>query len=96
VWHELVLHGIGGRSIEEAKDTLSHDEASAWFEYIRRRGSLNAGLRIEIGFAMLAQAMFALHGKSKKIEDFMPNRDQPKATLEGIFGLLKVASRGGK
>lgn len=54
MWHELVLHGIGGRTIAEAKRTLSWVEAQQHLAYIRRRGSLNLGTRIEAGFALLA------------------------------------------
>lgn len=93
MWHELVLHGIGGRSIEEAKETLTHEEVRAWHEYIRKRGTLNVGTRIEQGFAMLAQTIWAVNGKAKKIEDFMPQREQPEATLEGIFGMLKAKAK---
>lgn len=54
MWHELVLHGIGGRTIAEAKERLSYAEALDWYEYIARRGSLNWGTRLEGGFALLA------------------------------------------
>lgn len=49
-----MLHGIGGRTIAEAKERLSYDEALDWFAYIRKRGSLNWGMRLEGGFALIA------------------------------------------
>src|SRR5690625_65472 len=50
LWHELVLSGVGGRTVAEAKERLSFVEFMSWQRYIRSPGTLNIGLR-EIGRA---------------------------------------------
>lgn len=72
MWHELVLHGIGGRTILEAKTRMTYGEAMDWYAYIRRRGSLNLGNRLEHGFAMLATVLSRIHGGQAEMGDFMP------------------------
>ena len=47
MWHELVLCGIGGRTIAEAQTRLSYEEFCRWASYRALRGLLNPGLRIE-------------------------------------------------
>lgn len=86
-----MLHGIGGRTIEEAKETLTHDEFVAWCEYIARRGTLNLGTRMEHGFALVAHVLTAVNGQKTRIEDFLPKRkqDEPEASINDVFKLLK-------
>ena len=49
-----MLAGVGGRTIEEAKERLSFEETLAWAAYMRQRGSLHVGMRLEVGFELLA------------------------------------------
>lgn len=35
VWHELVLNGIGGCTIREAKERIDYDEYRAWVAYLK-------------------------------------------------------------
>jgi len=72
-----VLAGVGGRTIAEAKERLTYSEALQWFEYIRRRGSLNLGRRIECGFALLASMYNRAHGGKVEYHDFAPHEDRP-------------------
>jgi len=72
MWHELVLHGIGGRTVLETKNRLTYAEAMDWYVYLRRRGSLNLGNRLEHGFAMLATVLTRIHGGEVEMEAFMP------------------------
>ena len=84
MWHELVLNGIGGRTIAEAQERISYPEFLQWVIYRRKRGSLNLGRRVEHGSALLA----TLYSNSKskngghKIHDFMPHEDEPAVSLE--------------
>ena len=49
VWHELVLNGVGGSTIAEAKERLSYAEYRAWVAYLKdKRGSLHPGHRLEL------------------------------------------------
>ena len=43
-----------------------------WYVYLRRRGSLNLGNRLEHGFAMLATVLTRIHGGEVEMEAFMP------------------------
>ena len=80
-----MLHGIGGSSIAEAKENLSYDEVIAWSHYIRKRGSLNWGMRIEQGFALLAFLFSRVNGGMQEIEEFMPHADKQEASLEDVM-----------
>jgi len=59
--------------------------------YRKKRGTLNPGMRIERGAALLA-TLFA-NSKSKnggfKIYDFMLHEDEPPATLENAMETWK-------
>jgi hypothetical protein len=85
------LHGVGGCTIAEAKRNLSLAEAQRWFAYIRKRGSLNVGRRVESGFALLTTTYIKSKGGKADIYDFMPHEEEPVATdirdLASIFGL---------
>jgi hypothetical protein len=96
VWHELVLHGIGGATVEEAKLTMTRTEYSAWVAFMRKHGSLNLAHRMDEGFAMLAHVICMVHQRKTKVSDFMPKRDQTEEgpSINEVFGMLKAASRG--
>ena len=80
----MVLHGIGGRTVEEAKQRMSYAEYRAWTAYMQKRGSLNVGLRLEAGFAVVStQINHALGGKAE-VSDFAPHLDQRVASVDDI------------
>ena len=87
-----MLHGIGGKTIKEATQNVTAKEFDKWAEYIRKRGSLNVGQRVEAAVAVLAtQINRALGGKAEMI-DFMPHWDQPEVGIEDLakmFGAVK-------
>ncbi|EWS53024.1 hypothetical protein [Methylibium sp. T29] len=85
-----MLHGVGGRTVEEAKDRMSYQEAMAWAEYIRRRGSLNWGMRLESGFALLATQINRALGGKAEFEDFMMHKDVVEADISDVAKLLGV------
>ena len=78
-----MLSGVGGSTIAEAQERLSYREFLSWMKYRNKRGSLNIGMRVERGSALLA-TLFA-NSKSKnggfKIFDFMPHEDEPAIDL---------------
>lgn len=84
MWHELVLNGIGGRTIAEAQERISYPEFLQWVTYRRKRGTLNLGMRVEHGSALLA-ALYA-NSKSKngghKVIDFMPHQEEAPISLD--------------
>jgi len=86
VWCELVLNGIGGRSIAEAMECLSIREFQLWSVYRAKRGSLNLGGRMDAATGMLA-ALFANSNRKPgsaqfKATDFMPYVDAEPISLE--------------
>ena len=101
MWHELVLHGIGGRTIREAKESMTLQEAHDWVSYIRMRGPLNVGTRLE---HMLAQLTVVLHrglfkNSEAKLEDFLPIRaeqEPEQLDIKAVFAMLKLKSAQNK
>ena len=72
---------------------MSSNEALLWGAYIEKRGSLNAGLRIEHGAALVAYMSGKTVKKTAKIEDFIPQRGAPKAQSddEMLEAFMKAA-----
>lgn len=93
MWHELVLHGIGGATIAEAKDRLSHTEARAWAAYMNKRGPLNLGRRLEHGFAMVA--LMLSHKKDARLADFLvyERPEDREADLADVISILQSARK---
>lgn len=92
MWHELVLHGIGGCTIAEAKERLTYEEALSWFAFINKRGSLNDGMRLEGGFALIAMMISRAMGGKAEMADFMPHveKDDP-LSIDSVFKKLTGA-----
>ncbi|KQG36965.1 hypothetical protein APC39_15375 [Acinetobacter pittii] len=95
---ELALNGIGGNSIETVKRNLSLSEIRLWGEYVRKRGSLNTGRRVEqvIG-SFMALYRNSNRGKGSKAadpRDFMPHESKPEPQDLGSF--LKASTKVGK
>lgn len=78
--------GIGGRTIAEAQQRISYSEFVRWGQYRAKRGTLNPGLRIERGSALLATLYANAHRDKQtaayQLHDFAPHHDQPELTLE--------------
>jgi hypothetical protein len=84
------MSGVGGKTIDKAKRSMSYAEFLTWSAYRNKRGSLNTGVRVEQAAAMLA-ALYA-SGKTKKplnIYDFMPHFEEPPMTLEQMMREIK-------
>ena len=84
MWHELVLNGVGGCTILEAQSRIGYAEFVSWVAYRRKRGSLNLGMRVERGSALLA-TLYA-NSKSKnggyRVYDFCQHDDEPPINLD--------------
>ena len=79
IWAELVLNGIGGRTIAEAKRTISHREFIFWKQYRAIRGGFNFGLRLDEALADLKY----MYAKVERFQvedkfDFLPHHDAPE------------------
>jgi hypothetical protein len=96
----LVLNGIGGRTVEEAKFNLSHVEFLDWVTYANSKGTLNLGLRVEYGLAMVCYLLtrgFKIKkesGASFQVQDFLPHIHQEEegedVTFESVARALGV------
>lgn len=85
VWHELVLNGVGGRTIAEAKDNMTVAEFNQWIVYRQKRGSLNLGRRIEQAVGISSSLLASLNGsKNHKTMDFMPHEDKQQSAQQEI------------
>lgn len=73
---------------------MSYQEAMAWAQYTRRRGSLNWGMRLESGFAMLSTQINRALGGKADIEDFMMHKDEAEADINDVAKLLGVKGIG--
>lgn len=96
----MVLHGIGGHTISEAKENLSYVEFMAWAAYLRKRGTLHVGTKLEGGFALLAHLICTAagikhkSGRQMQISDFMPHAETHESAEPTIDNVLKAL--GGK
>jgi len=96
VWHELVLHGIGGRTISEAKERLSYIEFMGWAAYLQKRGTLHVGTKLEGGFALIAHLICTAagikhkSGRAMRMDDFMPHADtqDDAPTIDNVLKAL--------
>ena len=86
-----MLHGIGGRTIAEAKERLTYDEFVSWAAYIRKRGTLHFGMRLEIGFGQVLAAISRAAGGQGDPLDFMPHlKAEPlEDTPENLAKLMR-------
>ena len=80
-----MLCGIGGRTVQEAKENLSYKEVLSWVKYRNKRGCLNTNLRLERAIGTLTYLFHQVHGKNSKdtdIYDFLPFEDRPAEKAE--------------
>lgn len=76
------MHGIGGRTIAEAKQRMSLAEAMQWQAYINKNGTLDLGLRLEYHFAQIAAMINQAMGGKAKITDFMPHYSEDEIEID--------------
>lgn len=88
-----MLAGVGGCTVSEARERLSYDEVLSWAAYMKKRGSLHVGMRLEFGFALIAQIINRALGGSSSIEDYMPHADR-EGRLEDVMQILAGGRRG--
>ncbi|WP_252718009.1 hypothetical protein [Acinetobacter soli] len=92
----MVLNGIGGKTIAEAKSNMTLSEAILWRSYLIKRGSLNVGRRIEQAIGNLMA--FYHNGKVKEHYrmnplELMPHEDQPERVEVDLFEILSQEAK---
>lgn len=79
------MNGIGGKTIEEAKERMTYDEFLYWVSYRQKFGSLNPGRRTDLAVARLcvlvarAASVTDQAGNYFRFEDFLPQEDQEES-----------------
>ena len=79
---ELVLNGVGGRTVDEAKECMSYAEALLWQEYLEKRGTVHIGMRLEACTALLAMVINRSVGGKATMDDFLSHFDERQPTVE--------------
>jgi hypothetical protein len=100
-WCELVLHGIGGATIEEAQERLTYAEAVTWARFMEQHGTLNVGRRIdrrlECGFAGLAALIINRtggdRGRPVKAAEFMDTPAPVEELTPDVFARIAKTGR---
>lgn len=73
IWHELVLNGIGGCTIAEAKQNITAGEFNSWIKYINKYGTINPTIRLEASSGQICYTIAKTNGaRGVKPMDFMP------------------------
>lgn len=96
---------MGGLTVAEAKRRMSYREFVAWARFVRQRGPLSDGVRVEHSVALMA-AQFAngflkkQNGQKFTLDDFMvyaaKAEQQTELDPQAVFALLKsVAVKDG-
>lgn len=87
MWHELVLCGIGGKTVAEAKANLSYREAQNWFVLYRQHGGF---LHTDRLLATIATQINGLAGGKAEIGDFLPALNPTNPATEKEAGLGEI------
>ena len=87
------MNGVGGRTVAEAKERMSYAEAQDWAEFIRKRGSLHLGMRLEVGFALLARMINNALGGHATVADYMPHLEEQQGNLADVMNILSGKRR---
>lgn len=82
------MNGVGGATIEEAKQRITYAEFQDWLKYRNMRGSLFTGNRLESGFALLAYMVNRAAGGKNEIIDFMPHADREASDLNSVLRMM--------
>lgn len=77
-----MLNGVGGRTVAEAKASISYSEAMAWVAYRNKYGSFNLASRGEQMGAIVALQVHRMGGGKAELIDFMPHQEKVGVSLE--------------
>lgn len=95
MWHELVLAGVGGKTIAEAQSNLSYTEFLSWYAYIKKNGPVSIQRRQEELAAWQSVLLSLMNGGKAEFEklllyravDALPDKD---ASINDVFTLLQA------
>lgn len=86
-----MLAGVGGRTVEEAKERMTNAEFMSWVAYTRRTGPLNLGTRMEFLMARQSTRIVrsSMGGKGDFVEEVRYQEEQ-HASLDDVAKLMGV------
>lgn len=93
----MVLCGVGGRTIAEAKRNISYEEWLIWRAYIKKHGLPALGSEAtERAFALLTWRVDRAAGGKSELKDWLPKQPEEErfATPQDI--LMILAGKKGK
>lgn len=77
----MVLNNIGGSTIAEAKERLSHHEVLGWIAYRQKYGTLDRNRRLERHFAILTHLTSRVAGGKAELNDYMLYSQQAQVVI---------------
>lgn len=69
---------------------MTYDEFLAWSQYVRTRGTLNDGMRMEWLFARLSLQVNHAAGGKAEFQDLIRYHEEPAADLDAVAKLMGV------
>jgi len=88
-WAELVMNGIGGSTVAEAKRRLSLSEVNFWQRVIDEHGTLHLGRRIEIAKMTISDATMRAAGWRTNPYMFTIFEQEPVVNSEQLKRMLR-------
>ncbi len=78
---------------------MTHDEWLSWLAYLRKYGSLNDGMRVDLAIARLCTLVSRAIGGKGEMKDFMPvyeeqDENQEAPTMEHLAAMLGARRAG--
>lgn len=85
-----MLNNIGGKTVEEAKFTMTPNEFLGWMQYRSKYGTLNMGSRLEFLFARLSYQVHKAVNGTMEFADFLRFQDEQQASLADVANVMGV------
>ena len=76
-----MLNNIGGSTVAEAKERLTHHEVLGWIAYREKYGTLDRNRRLERHFAMLTHLTSRVAGGKGTLQDYMVYSQQSEVGI---------------
>ena len=76
-----MLNNIGGSTVAEAKERLTHHEVLGWIAYREKYGTLDRNRRLERHFAMLTHLTSRVAGGKADFSDYMIYSQQAQVVI---------------
>lgn len=85
------MHGIGGNTVQEAKERLTVTEVRRWAAYIAKYGTLNVSRRVAEGSGTVAFVTSKAFGGKGKLSDFIPHYES--GTIASVADVAAIKNK---